>query len=148
MTSNIPVSWRVTVEDAWVEEEWTVVVVYRSQFFDGPLALRRTTHDPHSNTFSSMYSPQLSSAPDPVQFGRDVADFDIGEPLGTVTDHVRVDDNGIQWWGKLPATPDQPESQLGGASDSATGCQGQSSVHVRRPEPPTRTEESTHDSSC
>ncbi|WP_433662337.1 hypothetical protein ACQPW1_09370 [Nocardia sp. CA-128927] len=105
MTSNATDARLITVEDARVEDEWTFVVVYRSQYFDGRLALRSSTYNPRDNTFSSMYSPELTSAPDPVRYGRDVADFDIGEPLGTVADRLRIDENGIQWWGSPPPTP-------------------------------------------
>ncbi|MBF6134218.1 hypothetical protein IU501_14575 [Nocardia otitidiscaviarum] len=99
MTSTVTEAWRIAVIDAWVEDEWTFVVVYRSPYFDGPLALRSSTYDAHTNAFSSMSSPRLADAPDPVQFGRDVADFDIGEPLGAMRENLRVDGDGIHWWG-------------------------------------------------
>ncbi|QIS11171.1 hypothetical protein [Nocardia arthritidis] len=105
MTSTATEGWRIAVEDAWIEDEWTFVVVYRSPYFDGRLALRRSTYDPADDTFASMYSPRLPTAPNPVDYGRDVADYDIGEPLGSVRDHLRVDDNGMHWWGSTPTPP-------------------------------------------
>ncbi|RDI66945.1 hypothetical protein DFR76_10316 [Nocardia pseudobrasiliensis] len=45
MTSNTTDARLITVEDAWVEDEWTFVVVYRYQHFDGCLALRRSTYN-------------------------------------------------------------------------------------------------------
>ncbi|MFI7003154.1 hypothetical protein [Nocardia sp. NPDC050175] len=105
MTSTTTEAWRIAVDDAWVEDEWTFVVVYRSPYFDGRLGLRRSVYNPRDNTFSSMYSPQLTAAPDPGGYGRNVADFDIGEPLGTVRHNLRVDDNSIHWWGSPPDPP-------------------------------------------
>ncbi|UGT44039.1 hypothetical protein LTV02_11920 [Nocardia yamanashiensis] len=107
MTSTVTEAARIAVEDAWVEDEWTFAVVYRSPYFDGLIGLRCSTYDPRSNTFSSMYDPQLTAAPDPRRYGRDVADFDIGEPLGTVAGSLRSDDRGIHWWGSPPAPPAQ-----------------------------------------
>ena len=49
-------------------------------------------------------------ASDPAQVGRDIADFDIGEPLGTVAERLREDAHGVHWWGglnaELPTLPD------------------------------------------
>ena len=39
--------------------------------------------------------------PDPVAFGKNVADFDIGEPMGSVVDALVIDTAGIGWWGSL-----------------------------------------------
>ncbi|WP_459960517.1 hypothetical protein [Nocardia sp. IFM 10818] len=103
MISTVTEASRIAVEDAWVEDEWTFVVVYRSPYFAGLLALRSSTYNPRDNMFSSMYSPRLTAEPDPTSYGRDVADFDIGEPLGTARDSLRVDDRGIHWWGSPPA---------------------------------------------
>ncbi|MEU7140893.1 hypothetical protein ABZ942_15685 [Nocardia sp. NPDC046473] len=105
MISTVTEASRIAVEDAWVEDVWTFVVVYRSPYFDGLLGLRRSTYDPRDDTFASMYSPQLTAAPDSKRYGRDVADFDIGEPLGTVVVNLRADDHGIHWWGSPPAPP-------------------------------------------
>ncbi|MFE3195397.1 hypothetical protein ACFXHA_40790 [Nocardia sp. NPDC059240] len=102
MSSTITEAAVIAVEDAWVEDEWTFVVVYRSPYFDGVLGLRRSTYDPRDNTFSTMFDPELTAAPDPKRYGRDVADFDIGEPLGTVVGNLRVDDRSIHWWGHPP----------------------------------------------
>jgi hypothetical protein len=39
------------------------------------------------------------------QYGRDVANFEIGEPLGTVSERSRADESGIGWWGSLDEVP-------------------------------------------
>jgi hypothetical protein len=46
---------------------------------------------------------------DPVAFGWNVADFDIGEPLGFVATILRYDRGDIGWWGSLGvALPSPP----------------------------------------
>ncbi|WP_143546083.1 MULTISPECIES: hypothetical protein [Nocardiaceae] len=51
--------------------------------------------------------PPVADTADAGRFGREVADFDIGEPLGTVANNLRQDKNGVDWWGYLDA--DTPE---------------------------------------
>lgn len=35
-------------------------------------------------------------------FGKDIADFAVAEPLGSVSDRLVVDSNGLGWWGDPP----------------------------------------------
>ncbi len=48
--------------------------------------------------------------PDPVAFGKNVADFDIGEPMGSVVDALVIDTAGIGWWGSLTQVPPATDS--------------------------------------
>ncbi len=64
-------------------------VVYRWR--DYPLTLGFATE--------ATISPLCGTVDDPETVGRDAAAFCIGEPLGTVADHLVRDDNGIHWWG-------------------------------------------------
>lgn len=89
--SRVTESQSVQVLDAWVEDSVAFCVVYRYPYFDGVLGIRRTFD-------TDMYGEVPS---DPVAFGCDVADFDIGEPLGSVAEHLRVDGAGVHWWGDL-----------------------------------------------
>ena len=77
--------------DSWTEADVAFCVVYRYPYFKGTLGIRCTFE-------TDMYGSPPS---DPEQFGRDVADFDIGEPLGSVVERLRPDDKGIHWWGDL-----------------------------------------------
>ena len=38
----------------------------------------------------------------PEEFGQEVADFNIGEPLGAYGDILDVDADGLGWWGHIP----------------------------------------------
>lgn len=90
--SRVTESRTVQVLDSWTEGERAFCVVYQYPYFkDGVLGIRCTFD-------TDMYGDEPS---DPEQFGRDVADFDIGEPLGTVANSLRSDLNGIHWWGDL-----------------------------------------------
>jgi hypothetical protein len=93
-------AWSVDVENAWTEGRWTFCVIYQYKYFAGRLGLRSTALDlSHPGRFKNMSGDDLPNAPDPVRFGEDVADFDIGEPLGTVADHLRTSSDGVNWWG-------------------------------------------------
>lgn len=93
-------AWSVEVEEAWVEGPWTFCVVYRYHYYDGRLGLRRTSLDAeHDGRFVDMYGDDRATVPDPVRFGQDVADFDIGEPLGSVIDGLQQAEDGTHWWG-------------------------------------------------
>ena len=92
----------VEVLAAWIDENRSLCFVYQYSYYDGVLGLR-------CDTETDMYGDPSS---DPTRFGEDVADFAIGEPLGTVADHLRQDDNGVYWWGsvtrELPRLPESP----------------------------------------
>lgn len=111
----------VRVRQAFVEGEWTFVVQYDRDDFDGRLALRTTVLDvDHPKRFESQYGDDLPIPPVPERVGKDVAYFDIGEPLGTVADHLRLDPEGVYWWGPghvsevdvMPMNKDLTESDI------------------------------------
>jgi hypothetical protein len=92
----------VEVLAAWVEGGGALCHVYQYPYYMGVLGLRRVLD-------TDMYGDPLS---DPESFGRDVADFDIGEPLGTVVERLRTDEHGVSWWGSTgKELPSLPESQ-------------------------------------
>lgn len=91
--SKVTLGQTVTVLDSWTEASVAFCVVYRYPYFDGVLGIRRTFDE-------DMYGNEPN---DPEAYGCDVADFDIGEPLGTVVHGLRVDDDGVHWWGDLDA---------------------------------------------
>lgn len=90
-SSRVTQAWTVQVLDSWTEAGVAFCVVYRYPYFEGVLGIRRTFDEDVNG----------DRAVDPGQFGRDVADYDIGEPLGTVADRLRLDESGIAWWGDL-----------------------------------------------
>jgi hypothetical protein len=92
---------------AWVDDAECLCFVYRYPYFDGVLGLRRSDDDDDDDDDGG----ESGAVADPRSFGQDVADFDIGEPLGTVVDRLRVDAAGVHWWGDLDeALPPLPDS--------------------------------------
>ena len=89
----------VEVLAAWIDGD-ALCFVYQAPYYDGVLGLRH-------NTETDQYD---EGPPDPSTFGQDIADFAIGEPLGTVADRLRRDTDGVHWWGdlssELPRLPD------------------------------------------
>lgn len=98
-TSSLSEAWGVGVADAWTDGPDAFCVVYRYMTVAKTLGIRMTKSGPHP----------AAETEDAERFGREVADFDIGEPLGTVANNLRPDRNGIDWWGYLDAkTPVKP----------------------------------------
>jgi hypothetical protein len=92
----------VEVLAAWVDDGCALCLVYQYPYYEGVLGLR-------SGIDTDMYGEPAS---DPESFGRDVADFDIGEPLGTTADWLRADHHGVSWWGETgDDPPGLPDSQ-------------------------------------
>lgn len=79
-----PTEWQIVeVLDAWTDGN-ALYIVYTSPW--GPVAgLIRGTESPASE--------------DPTDCGKEIADFDVAEPLGTIADDLTYDDNGVGWWG-------------------------------------------------
>jgi len=83
-TSNVTEAGQIVVLDAWVDGSDAFCVVYQSPYEAGEVG----------NDVVSAESP------DPVAFGWNVADFDIGEP-GPPGPLRHDQDNGTSWWGSL-----------------------------------------------
>ena len=116
-TSNVTEAGQVAVLDAWVDGSDAFCVVYQSPYQAGEVGIRRTVDDVASSR-NQKYRPDdmtggydMGSAkiPDPVAFGCNVADFDIGEPG---TGALRHDErSGTSWWGSLgDALPLRPSA--------------------------------------
>jgi hypothetical protein len=103
----------VAVEDAWLDGPTAFCVVYLVPLFDGLVGIRRDACDAlpaiegHSWDRSMMTSGYDMAdqavldghPPDPIGFGWNVADFDIGVPHDP--SGYDVDDQGIHWGGNL-----------------------------------------------
>jgi len=116
-TSNVTEAGQVAVLDAWVDGSDAFCVVYQSPYQAGEVGIRRTVDDVASSR-NQKYRPDdmtggydMGSAkiPDPVAFGCNVADFDIGEPG---TGALRHDESSeTSWWGSLgDALPLRPSA--------------------------------------
>jgi hypothetical protein len=81
---------RVEVLDSWTDGESVICLVYRFSGTDLVLGYRR-----HVELDEEL--PTLES------WVEEVANFDIGEPLGTVAGRMWLDPDGIHWWGAVPA---------------------------------------------
>jgi hypothetical protein len=107
-TSRVTEAQLVAVERSWTDGPDAFCVVYRPPY-DGQrrVGLRRSRSD-CAEASSYRLGDFVSGRdlgdpldPDPVAFGRDVADFDLGEPMGAVVNILRIDSDGIGWWGTL-----------------------------------------------
>lgn len=87
----------VVVHDAWATAD-EFRVVYDSPW-QGPrvgiIRDRWTTIDR-----TDAYATGDQSTPE--EFGQEVADFNIGEPLGAYLDILDFDAAGLGWWGHIP----------------------------------------------
>lgn len=117
-TSDVTEAWQIAVQDAWKEGPDAFCVVYQSPYADGQVAVRRTVDDAsrgrgrgdqksRPGDMTVAYDMGSADLPDPVMFGWNVADFDIGEPgIGPVR---RDEASGTSWWGTLgDALPTKP----------------------------------------
>ncbi|MEO9138708.1 MAG: hypothetical protein ABI345_06530 [Jatrophihabitans sp.] len=114
-TSSVTEAARVRVIDAWPESVDALCVVYRPPHDeDRVVGLRRRRRDalePGDWRIGDItaWGYDLGRDPDgaPVDaqcFGWNMADFDVGEPLGYVTTVLRYDHADIGWWGDLDDT--------------------------------------------
>jgi hypothetical protein len=121
--STVTEAARVSVVDAWVDGPDAFCVVYHPPFDEGRVVgLRRIrseaveTHTWRLGDMTTWGYPVDLSGPadepehliDPVAFGWNVADFDIGEPLGFVVTILRYDRGDVGWWGTLEAELPEP----------------------------------------
>ena len=105
-TSSVTQAGQVAVLDAWVDGPDAFCVVYQPPYQDGEVGIRRSADDAATSTqgyrpgdLTDGYDLGSAEIPDPVAFGWNVADFDIGEPG---TGPLRHDENsGSSWWGSL-----------------------------------------------
>jgi hypothetical protein len=96
-TSQTTEAWLVGVIDAWAESEDAFCMVYRWGATPRTLGARVTKGD---------FSPGIFDD-DPQEIGREIADYSIGEPLGTMADHLVLDPRTqVWWWGSRPLPPE------------------------------------------
>lgn len=86
----------VVVHDAWVTPDG-FRVVYGSPW--GPrVGIIRERH----TTIDWVDAYTTGDEPTPEEFGHEVADFNIGEPLGSYLEILDHDADGLGWWGHIP----------------------------------------------
>lgn len=121
LTSTVTEAARVQVVDAWIEaSDDALCLVYRPPYDAGRVVgLRRCRRDaiePGDWRIGDMttWGYDMTTVPgvpvDPNAFGWNVADFDLGEPLGYVTTILRYDSADIGWWGNLAEDLPRPPS--------------------------------------
>jgi hypothetical protein len=107
-TSSFAESGQVAVLDAWVDGPDAFCVVYQSPYEAGQVGIRRTADDAASarhqryrpGAMTEYHDMGNADTPDPVAFGQNVADLDIGDP-GTDGPLRHDEDSGTAWWGSL-----------------------------------------------
>ena len=109
-TSKVTDAGQVAVLDAWVDGPDAFCAVYQSPYEDGEVGIRRTVDDAWSRSqkhrraeMTEGYDMGSADIPDPVAFGWNVADLDIGDP-GTDGPLRHDEDSGTTWWGSLGDT--------------------------------------------
>lgn len=115
LTSTVTEAGRVWVVDAWTEtsDGGSVCVLYRPPHDEGRVVgLRRSRQavldhlaDPSDWRIGDLttWGYDMGAGVRAEEFGWNVADFDVGEPLGYVTTVLRYGADGadIGWWGNL-----------------------------------------------
>jgi hypothetical protein len=88
------------VLDSWVDGPQAFCVVYTCERYRGRLGLRREAGDIANGL---LYDGHDGGAglPNPLAFGRNVADYDLAEPLGGAAESLTRDESGISWWGTV-----------------------------------------------
>lgn len=113
-TSTVTAARSVRVVQSWTDGPDAICVLYRRPELDVTVGLRRRWHDavqPGEWRLGNLMAWGYDVGPDvdPLAFGRNVADFDLGEPLGMIARALRHDDEGVGWWGSLAdALPARP----------------------------------------
>ncbi|MCS3780634.1 hypothetical protein [Tsukamurella ocularis] len=89
------------LRDGEITEEWCVGVIDAGTTGDLFHVVYRWRDRPLTLGFATeaTISPLYGTPDDPETVGRDAAAFCIGEPLGTVANHLVRDENGVHWWG-------------------------------------------------
>ncbi|MBB1198440.1 hypothetical protein [Curtobacterium flaccumfaciens] len=83
----------IVVHDAWSTTESFRVV------YDTPGGRRVGIVRDRRTTIDRLDVYATGDEPTPEEFGREVADFNIGEPLGRYADVLELDADGVGWWG-------------------------------------------------
>ena len=73
---------------AWVEGPDTICVVYEGWWYPGIVGLRQNTGSPDWPLETVVLN---------------ILTYDLGEPLGLVTDTLQADEHGVMWWTGTPA---------------------------------------------
>jgi hypothetical protein len=89
----------VVVHDAWATtDEFRVV-------YDSPWSSRVGIIRNRNTTIDRLDVYASGDEATPEEFGQEVADLNISEPLGSYSRIVQVDAQGLGWWGHLPLPP-------------------------------------------
>ena len=105
----------VRVVHSWTDGPDAICLLYRpppdhdALEIPAVVGLRRRWHDavqPGEWRLGNLMAWGYDVGPDvdPVAFGHNVADFDLGEPLGMISRALRIDSDGVGWWGSLADT--------------------------------------------
>lgn len=120
LVSTVTQAARVAVIEAWTDGPDAFCVLYRPPLGDGRVVgLRRSRGEAvetrewrlgDMTTWGYAMDGALNAPDgvDPVAFGWNVADFDLGEPLGFVATILRYDRADVGWWGSLGAELPEP----------------------------------------
>ncbi|WP_278313688.1 hypothetical protein [Lolliginicoccus levis] len=88
LDSLVTEAWCIGVIDAYLDGDDGFCVIYRFGTYSRTLGLRRCDDNGHPQVYGDSAS----------DIGREIADFDIGEPLGTVSLRLRHDPSTDTWW--------------------------------------------------
>lgn len=86
----------VEVFDAWIGPGDQISLVYVAPWGSQRIGLRRHRATLALSTYPDGLGPNEMSA---QVFGRSVADWDVGEPIGHPDARWWHDSQGVQWWG-------------------------------------------------
>jgi hypothetical protein len=88
----------VRVKFAWAGPGDRISVIYQPPFLDRIVGCSRVRGSDAVLTSED----DVDGEPTAEGFGRGVADFDIGEPLGSLSDRASTSDSRVFWWGDDP----------------------------------------------